>query len=77
MGYGDVKVGYICGTIVGLSGVLPMLVATFVIGGLVAGLALLLRLRGRNDIAAFTPFLLGGTLFALLAVAGSVYLPAP
>ena len=65
MGFGDVKYGIVCGIAVGLHGVLPMLGFTFVVGALVAGLALGLRLRQRKDVVAFTPFLYLGVLFAL------------
>lgn len=66
MGFGDVKYGVVCGIAVGLHGVLPMLGFTFVVGALVAGLALGLRLRQRKDVVAFTPFLYLGVLFALV-----------
>jgi prepilin signal peptidase PulO-like enzyme (type II secretory pathway) len=66
MGFGDVKYGIVCGIAVGLHGVLPMLGFTFVVGALVAGLALGLKLRQRKDVVAFTPFLYLGVLFALV-----------
>ena len=65
MGFGDVKYGIVCGIAVGLHGVLPMLGFTFVVGALVAGIALGLRLRQRKDVVAFTPLLYLGVLFAL------------
>lgn len=74
MGYGDAKVGYVAGAIVGLGGALPMLIATFVAGGFFAAVALTLGLRGRKDAVAFTPFILIGALAALLFVEASVYL---
>ncbi len=66
MGFGDVKYGVVCGVAVGLHGVLPMLAFTFVVGAVVAGLALGLKLRDRKDVVAFTPFLYLGVLFALV-----------
>lgn len=66
MGYGDVKAGTFCGMVVGLTGVLPMLTLTFVAGGAVAAVVLALRLRGRKDVVAFTPFLAGATVVTLL-----------
>jgi prepilin signal peptidase PulO-like enzyme (type II secretory pathway) len=65
MGAGDVKVGALCGVIVGIHGVVPMLAATFISGAIVAGLLLLTGSRRREDTIAFTPFLVGGTLAAM------------
>ncbi|MEZ4503848.1 MAG: prepilin peptidase [Dehalococcoidia bacterium] len=64
MGMGDVKYGTLCGAAVGLHGVLPMLAFTFVFGGAVALLVLVLRIRTRQDVVAFTPFLFAGVLFS-------------
>jgi len=76
MGYGDAKVGYVCGALVGLGGVLPMLLGTFILGGAFAGIALGLRIRKRKDTVAFTPFLFAGVLLALFLVDGTVYIPS-
>lgn len=65
MGFGDVKVGAVCGAVVGLAGVVPMLAATFVVGGAFAGVLLALRFRKPKDVVAFTPFLVGATIFTL------------
>jgi leader peptidase (prepilin peptidase)/N-methyltransferase len=65
MGMADVKVGSLCGIVVGLNGVLPMLFITFAGGALVAGLCLLLRIRKPKDVVAFTPFLAAATLFSI------------
>jgi len=66
MGMGDVKYGAVCGGVVGAGAVLPMLAFTFASGGLVALAVLGLRVRGRKDVVAFTPFLFAGVVFALL-----------
>src|SRR5690606_31521402 len=66
MGFGDVKYGIVCGIAVGLHGVLPMLAFTFVAGAAVALVVLGLRVRGRRDVVAFTPFLYVGVLFSLV-----------
>ena len=76
MGYGDAKVAYVCGALVGVAGVIPMLLLTFVLGFAVATCALLLRLRGRKDVIAFTPFLFLGVAVLLLVANHSVYIPA-
>lgn len=65
LGHGDVKVGGLCGLVVGLHGVAPMLVVAFGSGAVVAAVVLALRLRQRTDVAPFTPFLVAGTLFSL------------
>ena len=66
MGMGDVKYGAVCGGVVGAGAVLPMLAFTFAGGGVVALAVLALRLRGRKDVVAFTPFLFVGVVFTLL-----------
>ena len=75
MGYGDVKVGYVCGLLTGPGAVLPLLLFAFLIGSAYAAVALLLRIRGRKDFVAFTPFLVAGVAMALL-VSDSAYLVA-
>jgi prepilin signal peptidase PulO-like enzyme (type II secretory pathway) len=68
MGGGDVKVGALCGMAVGLNAVLTLLALTFVAGGAVAAVVLLLGLRKRKDVVAFTPFLAAATLACLFAI---------
>ena len=65
MGAGDVKVGALCGIALGLHGVVPMLLLTFVAGGVTAALLLLLGIRKRTDTIAFTPFLVAATIFCM------------
>jgi len=65
MGYGDVKVGALCGIAVGLHGVPAMLAITFVAGGIVAAALLVTRVRGRQDAVPFTPFLVAGTALSM------------
>jgi len=67
MGFGDVKVGVLCGVVVGLRGVVPMLFITFLAGGVLAAVLLALGIRRRNDAMAFTPLLVGGVLASLAA----------
>jgi leader peptidase (prepilin peptidase)/N-methyltransferase len=73
MGYGDAKVAYICGALVGASAVVPMLLATFVLGFVLAGSALALRLATRKDALAFTPFLYLGVLLVVVFANHSIY----
>lgn len=66
LGYGDVKYSLICGLVVGVSRVFSMLSFAFVVAGLTAAIVLSTRIRGRGEVIAFTPFLFGGVLFALV-----------
>ena len=66
MGLADTKVGALCGMAVGLNAVLPMLAVAFVSGGAVAASVLALRIRGRRDVVAFTPFLAAGVLASVV-----------
>ena len=61
MGYGDVKVGALCGLAVGLHGVVPMLVLTALSSAALAALLLVFRIRKRRDSLPFVPFLAGST----------------
>ena len=74
MGFGDAKVGFICGAIVGIHGMLPMLLGTFAIGGCFAAVVLGLRLRTRADVVAFTPFLYAGVLVSLWLTNDTVFM---
>lgn len=65
MGWGDAKAGAVCGMVVGLTGVAPMLLATCLLGGAVSAAGLATGIRGRKDAIAFTPFLLAGVLVTL------------
>jgi len=65
MGLGDVKVGTLCGIVVGLHGVVAMLMWCFVAGAAVAAALLITRRRDRKGTVAFTPFLCLGTLAAM------------
>ncbi len=73
MGYGDAKVAYVCGAVVGLSNVLPLILATFALGSVFAGAMLLFRIRSRKDVVAFTPLLFAGVIVVLLWSGGTVY----
>lgn len=62
MGYGDVKTAAVCGMAVGVGGVFAWLLASFLLGGLVALVVLATGFRGRRDYIALTPFLLAGVV---------------
>lgn len=65
MGMGDVKYGVVCGIAVGVYGVFSMLAFAFLFGAAVSLVVLGLRLRRREDVVAFTPFLFIGVLCSL------------
>ncbi len=65
MGLGDVKVGALCGIVVGLHGVLPLLGLTFAIGLAVCLPLVLLGVYRLSDTLAFTPFLAAATAVTL------------
>lgn len=65
LGIGDVKLGALCGVVVGAHGVVPMLAVAFIGGGAVAVVLLALRVANRKDSVAFTPFLGAATAVSL------------
>lgn len=66
MGWGDVKLAAFIGLATGFPLVLLALFISIVSGGVVAGILLLLKIKGRKDAIPFGPFLSLGTLVALL-----------
>jgi prepilin signal peptidase PulO-like enzyme (type II secretory pathway) len=65
MGFGDVKVGALCGIVVGLGGVLQMLFVAFAGSALLSAALLALRVRKPKDVMDFTPFLVAATAFSI------------
>lgn len=65
MGFADVKVGALCGIVVGLGGVLQMIFVAFAGGALLSAILLVLRTRKPKDVMAFTPFLVAATAFSI------------
>jgi len=72
MGMGDVKMAALCGAAVGVRAVMPMLVVTFLLGGLIAAVALGSGRRSRSDSMAFTPLL--GIAVLVTAIVWQSYL---
>ncbi len=66
MGWGDVKMAGLIGLVVGWPQVLVAVVGGIVVGGLVAALLLLLRLKGRKDAIPFGPFLALTTMVTIV-----------
>jgi leader peptidase (prepilin peptidase)/N-methyltransferase len=67
MGGGDVKLMLPLGFYFGLQGTLLLLLLAFISGGMVGGLLLLLKIKGRKDPIPFGPFLVFGALVVALA----------
>ena len=67
MGGGDVKLAGLLGLLLGLPGIVIALWTGVVVGGLVAAVLMLTRLKGRKDAIPFGPFLVFGGLLVLLA----------
>lgn len=57
MGWGDVKMAGLIGLVVGFPQVLVAVVGGVIVGGLVAVILLLFRIKGRKDAIPFGPFL--------------------
>jgi len=72
IGGGDVKLAALMGLYLGPWGIVRSLVFAFLLGGVISGLLLLSRRRGRKDPIPFAPFLAFGAALGLLGVGGSV-----
>jgi len=66
MGWGDVKMAALIGLVVGFPLVFVALVMGLILGGLVAGILLLFRIKGRKEPIPFGPFLSLATMATLL-----------
>lgn len=66
MGGGDVKFAAALGFWLGWPGIMIGLFFGFILGGLISGLLLLFRLRGRKDFIPFGPFIAMGAWLTLL-----------
>lgn len=66
MGWGDVKLAALIGLATGSPLVLVAMMISFLSGGLIAGLLLLFRLKGRRETVPYGPFLSLGALATLL-----------
>jgi len=66
IGWGDVKMAALIGLVTGFPLVFVALFTGIVCGGLVAGLLLLLKMKGRREAIPFAPFLSVATIVTLL-----------
>ncbi len=72
MGMGDVKLATLSGLAIGLGGVLPWLVLTFVPAALVALVLLVTRRARLRDSLPLAPFLAGATLVVIVLHGGAI-----
>ncbi len=66
MGWGDIKLAALIGFIAGLPLVILSLFLAVIVGGLVAGILLILKKRSRKDAIPFGPFLAVATILTLI-----------
>jgi prepilin signal peptidase PulO-like enzyme (type II secretory pathway) len=66
MGWGDVKMAALVGLVTGLRLVFVALLLAVIVGGLVAGFLLALRIKRRRQAIPFGPFLSLATIVTLL-----------
>jgi len=71
-GFGDVTLATFCGLVVGSPGVIVMLVLMILLGGLVAGLYVIVRALGGKEYAAHTPLPYGPSI-VLAAIVMMLY----
>ena len=65
MGEGDIEIAAICGLFLGTKSILLVLFLSFIFGGIIAILILLLKLKGRKDEIAFGPYIVLGALVTI------------
>ena len=65
MGWGDIKLAALIGFIAGFPLVILAIFLAVIIGGLVAGILLLLKIKGRKDAIPFGPFLSAAAMVTL------------
>ncbi|MDU5107365.1 prepilin peptidase [Clostridium sp.] len=66
MGQGDAEIAGLCGLFIGIKGILVALFIAIVLGGLVATIILLFKLKGRKSEMAFGPYIAIGTIICIL-----------
>lgn len=66
MGQGDAEIAGICGLFIGIKGILVALFIAIVLGGLVATIILLFKLKDRKTEIAFGPYIAIGTIIYIL-----------
>ncbi|WP_291649896.1 A24 family peptidase [Clostridium sp.] len=62
MGQGDAEIAGVCGLFIGVEGILVCLFIAVVLGGLVAAIILLFKIKGRKSEIAFGPYIAIGAI---------------
>ncbi len=65
MGEGDIKLSAMIGSFLGIKFAIVALLSSFILGGIVGILLLVLKIKGRKDSIPFGPFLALGAILAL------------
>lgn len=66
MGEGDIDIALICGLFLGVKGILVTLFLAIILGGIVASIILILKLKDRKAEIAFGPYLAIGAIISCL-----------
>ena len=66
MGEGDIDIALICGLFLGIKGILVTLFLAIILGGIVATIILIFKLKERKAEIAFGPYLAIGGIIACL-----------
>lgn len=66
MGEGDIDIALICGLFLGIEGIIVTLFIAIIIGGIVAGLILIFKIKDKKAEIAFGPYLAIGGVIACL-----------
>lgn len=67
MGEGDIDIAFICGLFTGTKGIIITLFLAFIIGGIVASIILILKIKNRKSEIAFGPYLAIGSILAVVS----------
>ena len=65
MGEGDIEIAAICGVFLGWQNMILTILLSFIIGGIVGGVLIILKKKTKRDAIAFGPFLFIGALISL------------
>ena len=66
MGEGDIEIATICGLFLGIKGICVSLFLSFIIGGIVASIIIIFKIKDRKSEMAFGPFLAIGAIITML-----------
>jgi leader peptidase (prepilin peptidase)/N-methyltransferase len=73
LGMGDIKLGLLMGLMTGFPGGIIALVSGVFLGGLVAIILVITRLKNRKDTIPYGPYLAAGTIFTLIGMQFGIF----